>query len=356
MPAYLDKERGTYYCKFYYTDWTGKTRQKLKRGFTRKKDAKDWERTFLDKHQGTADMTFESLVELYLEHTTPRIKEDSLATKKGLIDQQLLPYFGKKAINKITPADVIAWQTMLQGKMKSDGKPYSSTHLRNIERQFVSIMSFAVRYYGLRSNPHNTTGYIGKAAPRKMDFWTREEFHNFLETVTDPAAHLVFNTLFYAGLRVGELLALTAADIDLTSSVISITKTYVSKNKKDKITTPKSHNSVRKVAISPFLLEEYQQYMARIFDLQPDERLFPYSPDWVRRQMVASCKRSGTRKIRIHDIRHSHVSLLIDLGFSPILIAERIGDTVDMVNQVYGHLYPNRHAEVANRLQDLVSK
>lgn len=62
---------------------------------------------------------------------------------------------------------------------------------------------------------------------------------------------------------------------------------------------------------------------------------------------------TGLSRIRIHDLRHSHVSLLIDLGFSPYLVAERIGDTVDMVQKIYGHLYPNRHQEVADRLQAL---
>jgi len=71
--------------------------------------------------------------------------------------------------------------------------------------------------------------------------------------------------------------------------------------------------------------------------------------------MVSICKISGVKFIRIHDIRHSHVSMLIDLGFSPHLIAERIGDTVDMVNNVYGYLYPNRHIEVAEKLQEIVS-
>ena len=67
-------------------------------------------------------------------------------------------------------------------------------------------------------------------------------------------------------------------------------------------------------------------------------------------------KVAGVKRIRTHDIRHSHVSLLIELGFSPLLIAERIGDSVDMVNNIYGHLYPNKHNEVADKLQQLVSK
>jgi len=87
----------------------------------------------------------------------------------------------------------------------------------------------------------------------------------------------------------------------------------------------------------------------------PDDRLFLFYPEWFRFQMVTICKATGVKFIRILDIRYSHVSMLIDMGFSPHLIAERIGDTVDMVNNVYGHLYPNRHIEVAEKLQEIVA-
>ena len=70
--------------------------------------------------------------------------------------------------------------------------------------------------------------------------------------------------------------------------------------------------------------------------------------------MKRCSEKAGVPLIRIHDLRHSHVSLLIDMGFTPILIAERIGDTVQMVNNTYGHLYPNRHEEVAEKLNNLI--
>ena len=78
MPTYKDEKTGKWYCKFYYTDYTGKRRQKLKRGFVRQRDAKDWERQFLEKLQGTPDMTFQSLYELYLEDISNRIRENSV--------------------------------------------------------------------------------------------------------------------------------------------------------------------------------------------------------------------------------------------------------------------------------------
>lgn len=351
MPTYKDTDKGTYYCKFYYVDWMGQRRQKLKRGFPRSKDAKAWERDFLQKQQGSSDMTFKSLVDLYLEDIAPRNKESSIYVKKALINAWLLPTFDNRPINEITPVEVRKWQSeLMKGR---DGKKISKTHIINIEKTFSAIMNFAVKYYKLPFNPQKELSFSPEK--KKMDFWTKDEFLLFHTAVKDPIAYMAFEVLFYTGIRVGELLALNKKDIDFVNGLISITKTYSPKNKGEQITAPKTPNSYRTVTIPTFLCEHLQKYILQFYDLNSNDRLFPVLPDWLRRRLTKGCNISGVKTIRIHDIRHSHVSMLIDMGFSAHLIAERIGDTVDMVNNVYGHLYPNRHAEVANKLQDIVS-
>lgn len=189
-----------------------------------------------------------------------------------------------------------------------------------------------------------------------MDFWTLEEFLAFIGHVDKLPRRVALETLYYTGLRCGELLALTFSDIDLKANTISVTKTYRRVKRRDVFTTPKTPGSVRNVTIPPFLADELKDYMGRFYDSAPTERVFPLSKSKLATAMKNGCKASGIKRIRIHDIRHSHVSLLIDMGFSAHLVAERIGDSVEMVNKIYGHLYPNRHAEVADRLQKLVSK
>ena len=62
------------------------------------------------------------------------------------------------------------------------------------------------------------------------------------------------------------------------------------------------------------------------------------------------------KKIRIHDIRHSHASLLVEMGFSPLLIAERLGhERVQTTMETYSHLYPNKQIEVARQLDDITA-
>lgn len=350
MPTYYDESKKTYYCKFYYVDWTGQRKQKLKRGFPRSKDAKAWEREFLQKQQGSPDMTFQALYDLYIEDISHRLKDSTVRNRKGRCKNRILPYFKDKPVNQISPTDIRTWQNML---LESG---YKDTYLRGIHEQLSIIMNYAVKYYHLPQNPCRTAGPIGKKEAHRVDFWTQQEFKNFIEHVSNPQYAMAFNILYYTGLRVGELLALTRADVDLEAATLSVTKTYDRVSGNDIITTPKTSNSIRTVTLPPFLVKYLADYINRLYDIQPTDRLFPFTRDTLKRAKKKACTVSGVKFIRTHDIRHSHVSMLIDLGFSPLLIAERIGDTVDMVNNIYGHLYPNRHREVADKLQDVVSK
>ena len=102
------------------------------------------------------------------------------------------------------------------------------------------------------------------------------------------------------------------------------------------------------------IMTEIKAYMDKQYDLLDSERIFTYTKALIRNNMMRGSDKAGIPFIRIHDLRHSHVSLLIELGFSAQLIAERIGDTVQMVNSTYGHLYPTRHREVADKLNSII--
>ena len=89
-------------------------------------------------------------------------------------------------------------------------------------------------------------------------------------------------------------------------------------------------------------------------DYEPSDRLFEYTKHYLQSEMDRGCKKSGVKKIRVHDIRHSHASLLIELGFSPLLISERLGhENVETTLEIYDHLYHNKHGEVSSKLNEL---
>lgn len=215
----------------------------------------------------------------------------------------------------------------------------------------VTIMNYAVLYYHLQENPCNKAGHMGKRT-RSMKFWTLDQYNKVLQYVTDITARIALQVLFYSGMRFGEMLALTLSDLDFENNTITIDKN-LPQNSKGTV-TPKSENGTRVVTMPAAIMEELEAYTQRLYGLTGEQRIFTFTRSLIRGTMQRCSKQANVPFIRIHDLRHSHVSLLIDLEFTPHLIAERIGDTVQMVNNTYGHLYPNRHAEAAEKLNSLI--
>lgn len=348
MPIYKNKEKGTYYCAFYYTDWTGAKKKKKKEGFKKESEAKKFEREFLEKQQDSCDMNFKTLVDLYLEDATTRVRETTLENKKVLINLKIVPYFEKMKINDINANHIRKWQNQLISK------GYSQTYLKTINNQLSAIFNFAIKYYNLNSSPALKAGSMGKKNAENMQFWTVEEFKKFIEFNDKPISAIAFKILFWTGMRSGELMALTFKDIDLINKTININKTYTRLNGKDIISQPKTPKSKRKIAISDALCADIKEYKNKLYDIKENDRVFQFTKFFLKHEMQRVCKKGDVKEIRIHDLRHSHASLLIELGFTPLLISERLGhEKVQTTLDTYSHLYPNKGDVVANKLDDL---
>ncbi|MEG0304903.1 MAG: site-specific integrase [Oscillospiraceae bacterium] len=349
MPVYKDEQRGTWYCNFYYTDWQGIKKHKMKRGFQKQKDAKEWERTFLDKSQASPQMSFASLVDLYMADMVTSLRLSTMNTKRHMLNTKVLPFFSNMQISKITPANVRQWQNELIGK------GYQETYLKTIHNQLSAIFNYAVKYYNLKENPCHKSGSMGRKNAKEMNFWTKAEYLHFADTIADkPQSHAAFQVLYWCGLRVGELLALTKADIDFTGKTISVNKSYQRIEGTDIITEPKPPKSNRVVAIPESLCEELKTYLDKLYDKKEGARIFPVTKHYLWHEIDRGCKASGMKRIRVHDLRHSHASLLIELGFSPLLIAERLGhENIETTLNTYSHLYPHKQAELAEKLENI---
>ena len=347
MPVYKDEQSGTWFFKCNYRDWQGETRTKLKRGFATKREAQQGESEFLDKQSGNMNMKLAAFVEVYFNDKGTRLKERSIMTKRTLIETKIIPYFGEKSMNEITAVDIIKWQNLL---MKQE---YSPTYLRMIQNQLTALFNHAERFYDLRDNPCKKVDKMGRSNARELNFWTKDEYEVFLETFAEgnEMYRLIFQMLFWLGCRIGEALALTSSDIDLEKATISVTKTYYRRNKTDYITSPKTESSNRKITIPKFLQGEIKEYLDRQYELAPDERIFPITDRAVQKKMKQKTEEAKLKPIRVHDLRHSHIALLIEKGLQPLVIAQRVGhDSVNTTMNIYGHLYPNKQKEVADLL------
>lgn len=334
-------------CQFYYKDWQGISHKKNKRGFKTKAEAEQWERDFLQQQQKDLDINFENFVEIYYEDMEHRLRENTMRTKKFIIDLKIIPYFKKKRMCDIKASDIRAWQNML---MK---KGYSETYLKTVNNQLSAIFNYAVRYYDLKDNPCRKAGSIGKSHAGEREFWTKQEFKQFLATVEDkPETKIAFLILYWTGMRIGELLALNYNDIDFEKRTISVSKSYQRIEGRDIITPPKTPKSKRIITIPPFLAEELQEYVSHLYGIMADERMFRFTKSYMEHEIVRGIKASGVKRIRLHDLRHSHASLLVEMGFTPLAIAERLGhEKIETTLNTYSHLYPNKQGELADRLE-----
>lgn len=353
MPAYKDKKTGKWYASFYCTNWKGVREKKMKRGFETKKAALEWEREFLRQSTANLDMRFETFVELYVSDLKQRLRENTFITKENIIYKKILPFFKDKKMNTITAKDVIKWQNELLAYRDENGKPYSKTYLKTIHNQLSAIFNHAIRYYDLKSNPAAKAGHIGEKEAGEMEFWTKEEYQKFADAIMGkPKSFYAFEVLYWCGIRVGELLALTPGDFDFENGLLRINKSYQRIGKRDVITEPKTKKSIRTIKMPNFLCEEIKEYLNMLYGIKPNDRMFVVTKSFLHHEMDRGSKAAGVKRIKIHGLRHSHISHLIDLGFSAVAIADRVGHESIDITYRYAHLFPSKQVDMANKLDE----
>ncbi len=165
-----------------------------------------------------------------------------------------------------------------------------------------------------------------------------------------PLSYYAFEMLYWCGIREGELLALTPADFDFENRTVTSNKSYQRLKGKDVITVPKTKKSNRVIRIPQFLAEEMQDCLKLFYSLKANDRIFSVTKHYLLHKIDRGSKIAGVKRIRIHDLRHSHVSLLIDMGFTAFAIGGRVGHESEKITYRYAHLFPSRQAEMADCL------
>ena len=179
--------------------------------------------------------------------------------------------------------------------------------LGRVLTRYVEDKIYGLEHVEQHLNPCRKAGAIGKSKGEPKDFWMQEEFNAFLETVSDkPETRMAFLLLYWTGMRIGELLALTYNDINLEEKTISINKSYQRLKGKDMITQPKTPKSIRVITMPDFLAEEFREYCSHLYGIMKKERLFRFTKSHMEHCMATGIERSGVKRIRLHDLRHSH--------------------------------------------------
>ncbi len=361
MSVNKDKN-GKWYASFRYKDYDGTTRQKKKEGFATRKAAQEYERDFLNRYSGNSSITFENLCKYYLDDCSKRFKASSVRTKTSNFNKIFLPMFGKYPINEITPLMVRQLQNTLIEK-------YKPTSQKTIYGQFAAAMNFASKYYGLANNPCNAVPSIGTMKANKIHFFTLDDFNHFIAVIKSGRCNGrkyamkkvsldyyvdIFTVLFYTGMRIGELLALTVSDFDAAAGTLTINKTF--DHDLHIITTPKTDTSNRTIDLTQNVRDILQYHIDTLPLIEDNARIFPHlAKSTIIQRLQRFAPAAGLPKdLVLHDFRHSHAALLIHLGVNPLYISKRLGHAdVKTTLNTYGKLYPSDNADIIHKLENL---
>lgn len=335
-------------ARFYTTDCFGQKKQHFKRGFRTKKEAKEYVEEFQLKNEGSIDTKFSDFVERYFKDKEPSWKRTTYSTTYSKVKTWILPYFKDKKLSAIKPRDILNWQNELK---RTD---LSQTTLKKIWSVMTALFNHAVKFYDLNESPCKRLDSMGTYKRSNINFWTHDEFKEFIKLVDNPHLALAYKTLYYTGLRIGELVALTPSDFDFSVPKLSVTKSLQIIDRVEYIDTPKTSSSIRDVILPQKLADEIEEYIKKTPGLTDNERIFYYNKKTYGNRLTQICNENNFKRIRLHDLRHSHASHLIELGFDPLLIKERLGhENVQITLQIYSHLYPNKQDLAANELDKI---
>ena len=166
--------------------------------------------------------------------------------------------------------------------------------------------------------------------------------------------HIFFSLI----LTKAELLAVTYNDIDFENKILRVTKSYQRIDGRDVISEPKTEKGKRNITLPGFLVDELREYTDCLYGIMPYDRIFQFTKSFLEHEMIRGIKETGVRRIRLHDIRHSHASLLIsELKMPPLLVANRLGhEKIETTLNTYSHLYPNQSRDLADQLEHIYLK
>lgn len=348
MPVYKDEERGTWYARFRYTDWKGKRKETTKRGFKTKREAKEYENSLINQSSITPAITVSQLFKTYLSHNNNRRRSTTNALDCALFNNHIAPLLGDMNVADVKPNTIRKWQDSLTAyTSERTGDKLAPSTLHSINRVMTSLFNFAVKYYDLPGNPVAIVGGIGHA-DKRTECWSTDEFQTFIDVVPRRIDRVVFMLLFYTGMRIGELLALTLDDFDFTNKTVTINKTLTLC---DGIHPPKTKAGTRTISLPIFIVAEIQRLLSS-YSYKSDV-VFPVKYSALSARYKKYVKKAGVPYYPIHTLRHSHASYLISKNIPITSIAYRLGhSSATMTLNIYAHMYGNGDRDIANLLEN----
>lgn len=302
-------------------------------------------------------MTVKQLYNSFMEMRKYEVRDSSYDKTERVYKLHILPILSDVRIDALSATILQKW------KLSVEEKGLTLKTRQNIFSELRTMFNYAVRMEYISKNPLFKVGnFKGSVAIKKdIDFYTPEEFRKFITAAKKVALekqksqnslyewnyYVFFNIAFYTGLRKGEIHALKWSDIE--GDYLHVRRSITQKlHDYDVESAPKNKSSIRTLQMPLPLIQVLNDHKKRQKELAGfsddsrilgDGRCVRDSTIQLRNDLYASL--AGVKRIRIHDFRHSHASLLANMGVNIQEVARRLGHAkVDMTWNTYSHLYP----------------
>lgn len=292
------------------------------------------------------------LVRQYMATLGNQNKKSVIYDKNNIFRIFILPRYENTPIDKITKEELYQWQDELWNKKNCrTGEYFSYKYLIKIRGMFNTFLSWCEQRYGIRNNLVDVAKPKRRQPKKEMQFWTREQFDKFISNIEDTTYHALFTFMFYTGRRKGELFALYKTDVKVDQITFdkSVNRRTFGEETWE-ITSTKADKSCT-IPVCQVVQKEIKNYKP------PKNGKFyfggenPLPPTTVERVFKKYIEIAELPPIRIHDLRHSFVSMLIHLGANFMVVADLISDTVEQVTKTYGHLYQEDKLDIISKIK-----
>lgn len=313
-------------------------------------------------------ITVGEFVERWLAAIEHRVKPTTYSQYAVSLRRHVVPVLGELAVQRLQPLHLTHLYADLLKKPINDSKTLSPTTVRLVHRSLHAALNDAVQWGLLpwnpadRVKPPRAQRYVGEV-------WTPQEAQAFLQEAQHSRWYALFFLALMTGMRRGELLGLKWSDVDWSAGCIWVRRNYTVVGGKKVIHTPKTHRSSRPIDVGPDVLEVLRQHRQHqeqqrleVGDAWADENWVfttsigtPIEPGNLYREFRRIIEKAGVKKIRFHDLRDTHVSLLALAGVDAKVISERVGHAnVSFTQQTYQHIFASQRKKAALAVSDLL--